>query len=773
MIQFTYLPPWPWIASGVALVLLLLWWSHRRAKGKPGAALRLSLIALRFLAIAAVVACLLDPEWVETVKHYPKSRIALLLDTSRSMSIRDVPNGRLGAAKDWVHDKFMPIVPKGVTVSTFNFDQKISPLPAINSASPTGAVTALSESLENLLNAPSEDPLTGVVLLSDGIENTSATPKRIARAYRRKGIPIHTVVVGTTNEMQDIILENIQVKRAVPNEAPTRVALSFRSPGYKDKTVSIQIRHQKEVLATQEVRLNGTSQKVEIEITPRQKGFQIYEAVIAPQSGEWLATNNRRLFGLEVVDPTIRVIYMEGTPQQGTSPLPEWKYLKDALESDPNIKVTVLYRQFGANGQRLNTVDNDPDTGERIYPVEHPTKGFPKTLTQLLDYDVVIHSDIKKESFTSAQLQNIATLVEDNGGGFVMIGGNSAFGKGGYHRTVLDRIIPVAMEQEKDSQARTIKMRVPSLAYSHPLMNIGATREETEMIWTKKFPLLHGCNQVDRAKPGAIILGEDPAYQNAYGPGLILAVQEIGKGRSMAFTSDTTRTWGRDFETLWGEPIRGTGRPTTEENCDSRYYRHFWVNAVRWLASGKAGRTNNLVSLELAHSYCTPAETIAAQVKVRDADSKEISNADVSLSLSMGGKTNGPVHAHYEETVRAYVADLRPTVPGTYIVTATARLNSLSVGTDHQLLVSETTDAEMNELRVDNALMSTLARNSEGKAYAINSATTPSPAPIFADIPPPIVEHLRKPLWDKPVWLTLILGLLVLEWTVRRMRGLA
>jgi uncharacterized membrane protein len=204
-------------------------------------------------------------------------------------------------------------------------------------------------------------------------------------------------------------------------------------------------------------------------------------------------------------------------------------------------------REVINNGQFLNTVDVDPETGEKIYPVEHPTHGFPRTMAELQNYDVIIHSDIRKESFTPDQLVNMARLVEEFGGGFVMIGGNSAFGKGGYHRTILDRSIPVAMEQENDSQARSFRMRVTPAAYSHPVIAIGATRQDTELIWTRKMPMLHGCNLVDRAKPGAIVLAEDPAVRSQYGPRLILAVQNIGQGRSMAFASDTTRTWGARF----------------------------------------------------------------------------------------------------------------------------------------------------------------------------------------------------------------------------------
>ncbi len=122
-----------------------------------------------------------------------------------------------------------------------------------------------------------------------------------------------------------------------------------------------------------------------MDFTPRQRGFQIYEVKVPVQPGEWLATNNRRVFGLEVFTPKIQVIYMEGTPQQAGSSIPEWKYLKDALQTDPNIEVKTLYRQFGSSGQFLNTVDADPETGERIYPVEHPTQGFPRTYRRITE----------------------------------------------------------------------------------------------------------------------------------------------------------------------------------------------------------------------------------------------------------------------------------------------------------------------------------------------------------------------------------------------------
>lgn len=774
MTQFSHLPSVPALVVAGIVTLLGVGSSYWFARGRAPGALRIALAVVRCAILAAVAICLMDPEWVEKILHEHRARIAVLMDTSKSMASRDTGNGRLDAGRDWIQQHLVAGKPERLDVLSLRFDTNVTRLSSLAGASPTGSVSAIAGALESVLTAPGEEPLTGVFLVSDGIDTSTQDPEAVARLYRRKGVPIHTLVTGTTNEMRDVRIENVAVKRAVPNESPTRVSVALRSFGFNGRPVTVTIRRGKESLAAKDVRLNGANQSVEMEFTPRQKGFQIYEIAVTSLPEEWLASNNRRQFGLEVTDPTIRVLYMEGTPQSARSTQPEWKYLKDALESDKNIKVTTLYRQVGNNGQFLNTVDSDPESGQKIYPVEHPTKGFPRTLAALLEYDVIIHSDIRIASFTSEQLENIAKLVEVYGGGFVMIGGNSAFGKGGYHKTVLDRIIPVAMSSGDDSEARQVKLQLTRNGLTHPIMNFAGNLDATRRIWWDKFPMLYGMNQVERAKPGAIVLAQegDPsgaAYQNA---NVLLAVQEIGRGRSMAFTSDTTRAWGRDFETLWGEPTR-TGAALTEENCDSRYFRQFWVNATRWLASGKAGKTNQPVIVELDRGYCAPGDTVKASVRVRDVSLRDVSTADVSLFLVKAGKTNLAGVAKYDGASRSYQADLVTPAEGTYVVTATATLKGAPLGDDRQLLVAEVVDRELADLRARPGLMASIARLSGGNAYSLLDKASPKLDSVFQDLPPPTAEYRHKPLWDKPVFLGLILAFLCGEWAVRRWKGLA
>jgi hypothetical protein len=240
----------------------------------------------------------------------------------------------------------------------------------------------------------------------------------------------------------------------------------------------------------------------------------------------------------------------------------------------------------------------------------------------------------------------------------------------------------------------------------------------------------------------------------------------------MAFTSDTTRTWGRDFETLWGEPVNRSA-VLTEENCDSRYYRQFWVNATRWLAAGRIGRTNNPVTLELAQSYSRPNESVTAAVKVRDTELKVISGADVRLLLASAGQTNAGTKATFDRASQSYLVELRPSQVGDCTVTAMASFKGQNLGEDRQLLVCESGDREMADLRAKPDLMATLSRTSGGRVFAAMDREGGVVASAFAKSPPVTVEHRRTPLWDRAWWLGTILFLLAVEWVVRRLNGLA
>lgn len=80
---------------------------------------------------------------------------------------------------------------------------------------------------------------------------------------------------------------------------------------------------------------------------------------------------------------------------------------------------------------------------------------IPTDLTTLQHNDLLVLSNIPADVLSSTQLDMIETYVRDLGHGLVVIGGDRAFGPGGYTDTTLERILPVEMTpcEQKDAVA--------------------------------------------------------------------------------------------------------------------------------------------------------------------------------------------------------------------------------------------------------------------------------------------------------------------------------
>src|SRR5215831_8994174 len=105
------MPELKWLLLSATLSAAAVVLSYTWAKGRANKWLRLGLAGLRWVIITGLVLCLLDPEWIEAIKHQQKSRLAVLLDTSRSMGTKDIPQGRLAATKQWLQSEFATTAP--------------------------------------------------------------------------------------------------------------------------------------------------------------------------------------------------------------------------------------------------------------------------------------------------------------------------------------------------------------------------------------------------------------------------------------------------------------------------------------------------------------------------------------------------------------------------------------------------------------------------------------------------------------------------------------
>ena len=90
----------------------------------------------------------------------------------------------------------------------------------------------------------------------------------------------------------------------------------------------------------------------------------------------------------------------------------------------------------------------DALTGEKIN-IQHVTvDGFPTNAVQLQSYDAIVLANVPRGEggLTVEQDKMLASYVHDMGGGLIMIGGDNAFGAGGWQGSETEKILPVDME---------------------------------------------------------------------------------------------------------------------------------------------------------------------------------------------------------------------------------------------------------------------------------------------------------------------------------------
>jgi hypothetical protein len=164
------------------------------------------------------------------------------------------------------------------------------------------------------------------------------------------------------------------------------------------------------------------------------------------------------------------------------------------------------------------------------------------------------------------------------GGAFAMVGGDRAFGPGGYAGTPVESVLPVGVPAESLPPERSLvegrfQPRVVMAHRHHPLVALLPDENESLRLWAGLSPL-EGANQVTRLAPFGRALLEHPR-ENALegGPLPVLAVGRAGEGRVLALMADTSWRWGMT---------------TAGQTGDASAYDRFWDRALRWLTKDPA-----------------------------------------------------------------------------------------------------------------------------------------------------------------------------------------
>ena len=122
---------------------------------------------------------------------------------------------------------------------------------------------------------------------------------------------------------------------------------------------------------------------------------------------------------------------------------------------------------FAAGKPRVLLIDADPDAARSlVWALEEedveadvrPPRGAPEDVAELQNYEVVVLANVPATDLTGRQMAALRTYVRDLGGGLAMLGGDQSFGLGGYYRSVLEEVLPVRSDFEKEKEKPSLAM---------------------------------------------------------------------------------------------------------------------------------------------------------------------------------------------------------------------------------------------------------------------------------------------------------------------------
>ncbi len=265
--------------------------------------------SLRSFFLLAALLLIFDGTLVFVKKISKPPLIAVLLDNSRSMQVEDNGMPRWETVKKiarWIAraDSFQ--------IRFWAFGEHARSLTP-DSLTFTENHTDIAGALETVKRRLDDQNLVAVVLASDGIDNAGDDPLSVARQFP---LPIFTVLVGDTTVPRDIILESVRMNPVIRKNTPTEVEVVFRHHGFSGARTRVMVIHGGKVLATTRVVLgkDDLQQKVMLNMTPPEAGFQRFVIRISPLKGETQMRNNEKHQVVRVLKDRYNVVVFTGPP---------------------------------------------------------------------------------------------------------------------------------------------------------------------------------------------------------------------------------------------------------------------------------------------------------------------------------------------------------------------------------------------------------------------------------------------------------------------------
>jgi uncharacterized membrane protein len=824
-LRWDALPPlWVVVLLIVPAVTLAVRYVYRREPGAQGTPLRMSLGMLRVLAVLLVLGALFGP-YSETIEgEISKRTLVVAVDTSRSMSLEDqyqrneklagslaavtgvdrnriAQLSRLDIAQAVIggDEQYLATLLDTFDLQLFTFDDELkADFVAIEGESRDDALARLSQAIAKLkaeggvtrigsairtlvrrLEARNE-PVAGIVLFTDG-RHTGGAPEPVAAAQRaadrgREGIPIFPVPIGDPSAAVNVGVSRIDAPEVVLSGDRVLFTATVHARGCAGRSARLVARvlnAENKFVETLPIDAESFTLpndddepvKASFHYTFANKGTYDLSIGITPLDGEAVISDNYRRHSLRVVELKMDVLFVADRPSY------VYRNLSVALQrAEKTMRAQTLL---------LDAEPNWPQVSSRGLA---PLHRFPQTRAELAPYDVIILQDVKPgwSRFAPGGVEDaqktIALLAEwvKDGGGLVLQSGREMNFVTHYDSTDLPALMPVvAGDWTLDDRDRIMGnaidekwLKITPRGVESPILRVLEDPRRVREFWESQEYETHyiAYTAVKHAKSSASVLAvRREERERRTDPHPIIALQDYGLGKVLWLA----------HEEFWRMRAGLDGDPNL-------YYWRFWSGIIRHLATYRLLGGNKRVKIwvDRANGRYRLGETIGIEAKFLDEDFNPVSPDGTGGALRTI-TLQKPDGTEEELTLTAVLTDppeglfrtrAPARVPGTYRLIA--QVPGEAEPAKATFVVEETT-LEMRDPLVDMKTLQGIAQASRGRVLGpaqfrrlIEDKVVPPTSIVRSG------EPKRTTLWDRNWVLFLFVGLLAVEWILRRLNNM-
>jgi Mg-chelatase subunit ChlD/uncharacterized membrane protein len=254
-----------------------------------------------------------------------------------------------------------------------------------------------------------------LVLLSDGQENQEQAQTAAALASAA-GVQVLAVPLDSVRG-PEVLVRGLDAPAQLREGERFSVSADVQSNVATNGTLYLLV--DGGLAGSQDVSLQPGSSRFILPVDPLSNGHHVLRVQL--QTDQDTLVQNNSAGAYVIVQGPPKVLVVEGSPGEG-------RFLVDALRT-MGLQVDI----------------STPD-------------GAPLDSNNVLSYASTVLVDVPAESLPAGRMLSLKSYVRDHGGGLLVVGGDKAFGPGGYARTPLEDMLPVRMDLRGKSLSTSVAL---------------------------------------------------------------------------------------------------------------------------------------------------------------------------------------------------------------------------------------------------------------------------------------------------------------------------